>query len=636
MNDVIGKVLAGRYRILNLIDQGGMSYVYKAWDISTGSFMAVKVLKPEHANNKEFADRFNYEALAASKMKHPNIVALYDVGVEGNLRYLCMELVEGSTLKDIIRERGVIEPIKACEISLRILSALKHAHSKGIVHRDIKPQNILVDGNGNIKVSDFGIARIADVPTLTQADMAVGTVQYVSPEQAQGKKAESTSDIYSTGVVLYEMLTGKVPFEGETSISVAMQHINAEPTPVNVLNPAVPQDIADIVTVAMAKEPLNRYQTAYIMALDVQDVIKGGKPINAITILESQKIPVNVPEVPAPPPEPIQIPSPVEINKQKLRKQKQNKKLIYSIIAVLTVALVATVIWGINFIGNLSRIVYSPDLIGLNLMDAITATRDMGLNAQVNYLNHNVVENNIVINQIPLPQSKMYVGDSIVINVSKGRELFVTPDVTGLSLDEARKKVAETGFTLAVVEKIVSSEIKENNIVSQTPQAGTLVNFGELIQVNVSGGSIVVPQLIGMGQEEASQTLTDRNLQSGDVNFLDVIDQTQNNKVISQQPEVGTMVVNNARVSITIGILVSDYITSATFMLPQMDDSFLVKVTLKTFDGVETTQYVAMHSPTPTDDTTLTIPVKSKEPGAMWCNMYINDVLVSTVEVSLQ
>lgn len=635
MNDIVGKVFAGRYRVLNLIDKGGMSYVYKGWDITTGTFMAIKILTPEHASNKDFVERFNYEALAASKMKHPNIVALYDVGLEGNLRYLCMELVEGVTLKDIIRERGFLDPIKACEISLRILSALKHAHSKGIVHRDIKPQNILVDGNGNIKVSDFGIARIADVPTLTHTDMAVGTVQYVSPEQAQGKKAENTSDIYSTGVVLYEMLTGKVPFEGETPIAVAMQHINAEPTPINALKPDVPQEIIDIVNVAMEKDPKNRYQTAYDMALDVQDVIKGGKPVNAQNILERLKTSVKE-EPPVAIPDPIPIPSTPPKKRRSSSRFQKNKRRIYGVVAILTVVLAAVVFWGIKLINNLSRTVYSPDLIGLNIMEAVSVAKDMGLNTRVNYINHNVVENNIIINQIPMPQSKMYLGDSIVINVSKGRELFVTPDITGISLDAARKKLAETGFAMSVVEKVVSSEIEEDFIVSQSPEAGSLVNYGELIQVNVSGGSVVVPQLIGMGQEEASKILTERNLQSGDVNFLDVVDQTQNNKVISQQPDVGAMVVKNARVNITIGILVSDYITSATFMLPKMEEAFLIKVTLKTFDGEETTQYVAMHSPTTTDDTTLTIPVKSKESGAMWCNMYINDVLISTVEVSLQ
>ena len=612
-----------------------MSYVYKGWDISTGSFVAIKVLKPEHANNKEFAERFNYEALAASKMKHPNIVALFDVGIEGNLRYLCMELVEGSTLKDIIRERGFIEPIKACEISLRILSALKHAHSRGIVHRDIKPQNILVDGSGNIKVSDFGIARIADVPTLTKADMAIGTVQYVSPEQAQGKKAESTSDIYSIGIVLYEMLTGKVPFDGETPISVAMQQINADPTPIKQLKPEVPQDIVDIVSVAMQKSPADRYQTAYDMALDVQDVIKGDKPIKAQQILENIKKLATVPIVETPvavAPPPVTAP----VKRLNSRRQKRSKKPLYFVIGIFMLILVFSIAWGINFITNLSRIVYSPDLIGLNIVDAITATKEMGLKPQINYLNHNVVENNIVINQIPLPQSKMYVGDSLLVNVSKGRELFVTPNITGLSIDEARKKVAETGFTLAVVEKVVSSEYIEGKIVSQTPQAGDLVNYGEIIQVNVSGGSVVVPQLLGMVQEEASKTLTDRNLQSGDVNFLDVADENQNNMVLSQQPVMGTMVVTNTKVNITIGILVSDYITSATFMLPQMEESFLVKITLKTFNGIETTQYIARHSPTLTDDSTLTIPVKSKEAGSMWCNMYINDILISTVEVTLQ
>ena len=230
----------------------------------------MKVLRPEYNEDSEFIGRFQREAEAASKMTHHNIVNLLDVGMDGENRYLVMEYVQGKTLKSVIQERGKLNPALAGQIAIRILSALEHAHRNGIVHRDIKPQNILVHADGHIKVADFGIARIANSSTLTKGDNVMGSVHYFSPEQARGEGANATSDIYSTGIVLYEMLTGRVPYDGDNPVAVAMQHLHATPVPIQNLAPDVPPALVRVCMKAMEKNPALRYQTARDMAADIR------------------------------------------------------------------------------------------------------------------------------------------------------------------------------------------------------------------------------------------------------------------------------------------------------------------------------------------------------------------------------
>ena len=268
------KILANRYRLTEQIGMGGMAIVYRAVDLRTGHNVAVKVLRPEYNEDSEFISRFQREAEAASKMTHHNIVNLLDVGMDGDSRYLVMEYVQGKTLKTVIQERGKLSPALAGQITIRILSALEHAHRNGIVHRDIKPQNILVHADGHIKVADFGIARIANSSTLTKGDNVMGSVHYFSPEQAKGEGANATSDIYSTGVVLYEMLTGRVPYDGDNPVAVAMQHLHATPVPIQNLAPDVPPALVHVCMKAMEKNPSQRYQTARDMAADIRAALE--------------------------------------------------------------------------------------------------------------------------------------------------------------------------------------------------------------------------------------------------------------------------------------------------------------------------------------------------------------------------
>ncbi|MDD3572883.1 MAG: protein kinase, partial [Eubacteriales bacterium] len=266
---MIGTVLMERYRLEELIGEGGMASVYRALDQRTGHRVAVKFLRQEYHNNPEFLDRFRREATAASRMSHHNIVNLLDIGDDPKTPYLVFEFVDGKTLKEIITEQGRLPQATAVQISIRILSALRHAHEAGIIHRDIKPQNILVDRQGYIKVSDFGIARMVGTNTMLDSEgksSVMGSVHYFSPEQASGETATVSSDLYSVGVVLYEMLTGTVPFEGDTAVSIAIQHVQAAPKPVRSLNPAVSQTLENVVARAMEKDARQRYPSALLMA----------------------------------------------------------------------------------------------------------------------------------------------------------------------------------------------------------------------------------------------------------------------------------------------------------------------------------------------------------------------------------
>ena len=290
------KILADRYRLVEQIGVGGMAIVYRAIDQRTGHNVAVKVLRPEFNQDVEFVSRFQREAEAASKMTHHNIVNLLDVGMDGENRYLVMEYVQGKTLKELIKEKGRLSPAVAAQITISILSALQHAHQNGIIHRDIKPQNILVHADGHIKVADFGIARMANSSTLTRGDSVMGSVHYFSPEQASGQAANATSDLYSVGVVMYEMLTGRVPFDGDSPVAVAMQHLHARPAPIENFAPESPAAINHVCLMAMEKKPQYRYQSAREMATELRMALEGRTEKMQPRVVEK---PMTVPAQPA-------------------------------------------------------------------------------------------------------------------------------------------------------------------------------------------------------------------------------------------------------------------------------------------------------------------------------------------------
>ncbi|MDD3214315.1 MAG: protein kinase, partial [Eubacteriales bacterium] len=376
-----GLVFGERYKLIDFIGQGGMSQVYRAVDIRTGHSVAVKILKSEYNSDKEFLERFQREAQAASLMSHHNIVNLLDVGVEGEYRYLVLEYVSGSTLKEIIQKKGHLNTNTAIQITVRILSALQHAHDNGIIHRDIKPQNVLVNADGHIKVADFGIARMTNAFTISKGDTVVGSVHYSSPEQAGGSVVEATSDLYSTGVVLYEMLTGHVPFVGDTPVSVAMQHINGTPPPITNFNPDVPPAVVGVVMKALEKSPKKRYQSAREMADALLRARDGFFDPGSST----------GPERPVPPPQPPQYAtSPQRKAPPRHNAAHRRRRRITTVFTVLTgfLVVVGLIAGSITIYHSVTDSAVAPDLVGLTVEEAQTLVKREGLNLQKTEINH--------------------------------------------------------------------------------------------------------------------------------------------------------------------------------------------------------------------------------------------------------
>ncbi|MBR4359608.1 MAG: Stk1 family PASTA domain-containing Ser/Thr kinase [Clostridia bacterium] len=520
---MIGKVLDNRYELVEFIGKGGMALVYRAVDQRTGHSVAVKILRPEFSQDAEFLSRFEREAMTASKMSHHNIVNLLDVGQEEDMRYLVMEYVRGLTLKDVIRQKGALPPAVAAQIAIRILSALQHAHNNGIIHRDIKPQNILVHSDGHIKVADFGIARVAGANTISTDESVMGSVHYFSPEQAKGESVTAASDLYSVGVVLYEMLTGQPPFDGETPVAVALQHINDQARPISELNPAVPPAMERVVEKAMEKRPEKRYQSALEMAQDLQRAMQ--EPDGTWLGRLPDK------------PEREQEKKPAWNTTRQQPVVHDRKWWLVRIGAALLMALVvAGIALGTVLIYN--RIINTkevPYCEGATEEEAVQRIRQAGLTEEIVRVSDDITDAGKVISQSPKRGEYLPRDSKVTIMVSTGPALQPVPSVTGMNVETAKIELEKLGFTVvALTEEREISSAPWDTVVAQEPAAEEIKSSREPVYLTLSGGSVVLPDLRGKPLEEARAELIQKQLDLVEIQQMLVSDERVANQVAGQ------------------------------------------------------------------------------------------------------
>ena len=546
------KILANRYRLTEQIGIGGMAIVYRAVDLRTGHNVAVKVLRPEYNEDSEFISRFQREAEAASKMTHHNIVNLLDVGMDGENRYLVMEYVQGKTLKTVIQERGKLSPALAGQIAIRILSALEHAHRNGIVHRDIKPQNILVHADGHIKVADFGIARIANSSTLTKGDNVMGSVHYFSPEQAKGEGASATSDLYSTGVVLYEMLTGRVPYDGDNPVAVAMQHLHATPVPIQNLAPDVPPSLVRVCMKAMEKNPALRYQTARDMAADIRAALENRpeRPVYPEKELEVQQPKPLLREETGGSPSGKPALSDTGGNPPAAQKKRRRNILLT---VLLGLALAAGVFFGVRAIyGRVVTTTRVPYVTGLDVKDAEELLEREGLLFEEMYFNTDEVKVNIVMVQKPEAEAVVRKGDTVMLSVSSGPSQLTMPDVLGMNVEEATATLKSYGF-IPTVERVMNGESPVDTVVSQTPSANEKVSKDTPVTLSISGGKTIVPPLKNLTLREAEEMLKQNQLKLSPVlSYVDTRNAKEHGKITGQTPAENLEVMLDTEVALNV------------------------------------------------------------------------------------
>lgn len=515
---MIGSVLAGKYRILDKIGSGGTAEVYKAAQIAgVHRTVAIKILKQEYREDAAFLRRFEQEAHAVLGLSHENIVRSYDVGADGGLPYIVLEYVEGSTLKECIRTQGRFQVRSAVSIAAQVLDALSHAHERGIIHRDVKPQNIIVNARGHAKLTDFGIARNADASTVTYAGAnIIGSVHYLSPEQAMGKAVTAESDIYSMGITLYEMVTGVLPFDGDTTVSVALKHIQQEITPPIALAPSLPPALNDVILKATNKQPQLRYHSAREMRQDLFRVLREPNGDFARAAVE--------PQPPAP------------------RKKRRPTRAAWRIAVVAAVLLF--------FLGTMLIMEQAvtqqraasagevvPKLTGKTLEEASNTAKLRGYTLNPTYVASDGVANGIVISQDPQDGTTLKSGGVIDITVSSGAVMPVVPDVTGKSLAAAQSILSKDGIKVGGVEYRVS-DAPLGTVFEQDPLPGTALLQGDDVQLYVSGDpakSIEVPQVVKLPLPDALALLKNRGFSVFRVR-LESLDNLGDNTVVKQDP----------------------------------------------------------------------------------------------------
>lgn len=555
--NLVGKVIGNRYEILEKIGEGGMATVYKARCNILKRYVAVKVLREEYTTDEEFIKRFNTEAQAAASLTHPNIVSIFDVGHEDNIYYIVMELVQGKTLKEIINEDGVLPWKWSINIAIQVASALETAHKNNIVHRDIKPHNIIITEDGIAKVTDFGIAKAVSNSTITAFGTTIGSVHYFSPEHARGGYTDAKSDIYSLGVVMYEMLTGRVPFDADTPVSIALKHMQEKPVEPIKLNPSIPLAINKIIMKAMEKEPSLRYQSATEMLKDLSMALKDPEgefvKSNAETLQYTQRVPVLGEEPQA------EVKSKNKKGKLAIyfEKHPTAKKVWITVIAILLVILIPIAgFFGVQAVlkAGLPKDVKLPNFVGQTIEEAKATLGKEKLTLETEEVYNDEIEIGKIISQDPPFSEGATVKENTIVKVkiSKGPEIVKMIKVVGMKYEDAERQLKDDLHLN--VEKIeeTSKTVEKEYVIKQEIEEGKDIKVGETVKLYVSIGTglkeIAMPYVIGDTEEEAKKKLEGLTVT---VVYEEDMSKTDG-RVLKQSIEAGTTIEEKTKVTITV------------------------------------------------------------------------------------
>lgn len=599
----IGKVLDGRYKILDLVGVGGMAFVLKAEDLVMNRIVAIKILNEEFNGDTQAEQRFINESKAVAMLSHKNIVNIYDVAIYPDMKYIVMEFLDGITLKEYLTNKGSLRWKEACYYIGQILRALEHAHGKGVIHRDIKPHNIILLKNGDIKVTDFGIAKLPTSESLTITDKAIGTVYYISPEQASGRTTDFYSDIYSVGVMLYECVTGNLPFVATSPVTVAMMQINDQPKSPSEIKPELPAGLVQIILKAMEKDPEKRFHSAHSMLRAIEKVVQdpefvfvSGETVideaktdevetesdelhmeNYAPELDAEKKPDKVGEG--------KLPDGAVLVKRKKKRKKRERSGLLPVIAGVTfafilVGLVAGIIVGARVLkaygedtSDTGIIITIPSLVGSVYSDELEADlKEQNIRVfKKNYVYNTDYGDNVIISQSPEGLSTRKIADEdqyidINLQISLGKQSVVIPDVTYYDWREASSLLTSLGLEIQKV-YITHDTIISNYAIKTDPVKDSVVETGDTVKLYISQGQeleiVTVPSLYGMSRADASREITEYHLTLGEVTTEVTHDTSLDGKVISQSVAMNTKATAwSTIVDIVIGVYEEEVVSS--------------------------------------------------------------------------
>ncbi|MBM6967805.1 Stk1 family PASTA domain-containing Ser/Thr kinase [Pseudoramibacter alactolyticus] len=546
---MIGKILNGRYEIIELIGRGGMAYVYKARDLKLNRFVAVKILREEYTENEQFIKKFDRESQSAAGLSDPNIVSVYDVGVDGDVYFIVMEYVDGITLKQYLIKKGRLDYEEATNFIIDVAEALQCAHEHGIIHRDIKPQNIMLTADMTPKVTDFGIARAITSSTITMTNQTMGSVHYISPEQARGGFVDERSDLYSLGIMYYELLTGELPFDEENTVSIAIKHIQEDITPPKTIFPEIPQSVSDVVVRLCQKRPDDRYQDCEELITDLDQIMLNasvdlnGSPNNGGLISDDSLFQVE--------PEDTAGDAADETGIDDLRKKKKRKRVL---IGLLVAALaIAGIVAGYRAF-SASRKVTVPDVSGMTKSQAKTAVEAVGLTLEVESTEYSdTVDRGKIISQSPKANAMSREGRTVKVVISKGSESVQVPNVVGMTENEAVSALEKANLQVAEIKREYNDSYSSGVVYNASPSAGSAVDKNSKVTLYVSKGkeTVSVPGLVGLTQNDAESRIKANGFTVGTVT-QQYSDSYASGVVMSQSPSEGTQIEKGTTINFVV------------------------------------------------------------------------------------